>query len=992
MPPGDLGPLRAILAARAFKSTSSAVFEGSSPSMFEPDSPLCLAHQFLEQLKRVPSRIALFYGDDSITYAELGRRSARGAAALNACGIGSGAVVGLHLERSIDWVAATLSILRAGAAVMPLPPSYPKVRLRQIVDGAGLAAIIDNRATPIDSTLGQRSLDCDRLWNAVSDSSAADSYRVSTDPDQPAFVLCSSGSTGVPKMIVRSHRSFQHRLSWTWANYPFEPGELGCHKAHTTTTHGIYELFEPLLRGTPTLILADPQVRDLEQFWALVRAHGVSRLLMVPSAMQASLDLHGFEPPPLKVVVLMGEHLPFRLARRIVEAFPEPTGLYSIYGSTEASSTIACNLRERARLDEELPLGQPISADVGIHVLNSEFEPVEFGQAGRLYISGPALFSGYLGQPELTAQVVVSHPRSGERLYDTRDDVRRTAAGDIVFVGRTDDTIKIRGFRVELTEVERAINSCPGVAQAAVVVRDGKGSDAALIGFFTPRAVPVQEVFRALRERLPPYMIPAALHGLDAFPLTERSKLDRKRLLAEVVPLEPGQPDHASFSKIERRIASLWERTLGHRQFDLDSSFFEVGGTSLTTAVLVHRLREDFGLDRERLPEQFVYRFPTVASMARLLGGSLDGDADQIPGLTSILVTLRRSRDATTPPLFLIASAGGTLGAYGRFVAALRYAGEIIGVRDPYVSGERDPTESFDRWVGHYLDAITVRWPQGPYFIAAYSSAGAFGLELAQRLRRRGRAVALLALIDPLGMDADHWYRYGWWVLLSTHSGPWVRSLTRLIGALRGPSAFLLRALSKLRGDKSFAVSAGEFNQLSREMATSRARLLALAALMELNTGLPLDLSDVDVSPELPDGTLRALQARVAAVMPEVETATIERIACQYALQLLVQRAYALAPYDGPTLLVEPESPYAGLLEAQLRPFFGRLRIARLGLGQADARTSAISRRFGPWIPHFLSMRDDRFAESLARELERALPHLAPDGSVQTDGGSSASA
>jgi nonribosomal peptide synthetase DhbF len=941
--------------------------------MSELASPLCLDHQFVEQSSLGPDRIALFDSDDAITYAELVCRSARGAAALSARGIGSGAIVGLHLERSIDWVAATLAILRAGAAVMPLPPSYPTVRLREIVGRAGLAAIIDNRTTPFDPALGQRILDCDGLWTETSASAPAVSLPVSMDPDRPAFVLCSSGSTGLPKMIVRSHRSFQHRLAWTWTNFPFAAAEVGCHKAHTTTTHGIYELFEPLLSGAPTLILADGQVRDLEQFWMLVRARGVSRLLVVPSAMQASLDLPGFEPPPLKLVVLMGEHLPFRLARRIVEAFPTQTSLYSIYGSTEASSTIACNLRKCARSDEELPLGQPITPDVGVRVLNGKLEPVEPGQSGRLYITGPALFSGYLGQPELTAQVVIRHPRNGELLYDTRDDVRCVADGNIVFVGRTDDTVKIRGFRVELAEVERAINACPGVAQAAVVVCGGNGADAALIGFFTPRAVPVQEVFRSLRERLPPYMIPAALHGLDTFPLTERSKLDRKRLLAEYLTLESDQPDQASFSELEKRIALSWERTLGHRQFGRDSSFFEVGGTSLTTAVLVHRLREDFGFDREGLPEHSVYRFPTVAAMARLLGGSLDLDVDQATRLTSILVTLRRSQDATAPPLFCIASAGGTLGAYRKVAAALRYGGEIVGVRDPYVSGERDPTESFDRWVQHYLDAMTARWPNGPYCIAAYSSAGAFGIELAQRLRHRGSAVALLALIDPLGIDGGHWHRYGWWVLLSTHSGPWIKSLTRIIGALRGSAGGVLRALGKMRNAKGFALSADEFRQLSHEMATSRARLLALAALMELNTGLPLDLSDVDVPSAPSDGTLRALQARVAAVMPEFDSATIKRIASQYALQLLAQRAYALAPYDGPTLLVEPVSEYVGLVQAQLRPFFRDLHVAQLNLGPTDERTRAIARRFGPWIPHFLCMRDDQFAELLARELERAL-------------------
>jgi len=940
--------------------------------LFESTSQMSLDRQFVEQWTRTPDRIALFDGDRAVTYAELADRSARAAASLCARRMGRGAVVGLHLDRSTDWVAATLAILRCGAAVMPLPPSYPAARLRQIFVQANLQAVIDNRATPIDPALEQRVLDFDELCNEAGATQPAAGTPVSNEADQPAFVLCSSGSTGLPKMIVRSHRSFYHRLAWTWERLPFEAGEVGCHKAHTTTTHGIYELFEPLLRGVPTVIIADPQVRDLEQFWTLVRSHGVTRLLIVPSAMQASLDLPGFQPPPLKVVVLMGEHLPSRLARRIVEAFPQQTRLYSIYGSTEASSTIACNLRESARPGDELPLGQPISPEVGVHVLDSNLDPVAPGHTGRLYISGPALFDDYLAQPELTAQVVIRHPRSGERLYDTRDDVRQMPDGNIVFVGRTDDTVKIRGFRVELAEVERAMTACPGVTQAAVV-RGGDSSDAALIGFFTPRTVPVQDVFRALRERLPPYMIPAALHGLDAFPLTERSKLDRKRLLAEHLPVEVDQPDHAAFSELEQRVALVWERTLGHRRFDRDSSFFEVGGTSLTTAVLVHRLRADFGLDRERLQEQFAYRFPTVAAMARRLGGSLDLDADNGTGLASILVTLRRALDATKPPLFCIASAGGTLGAYRKVAAALRYEGEIIGVRDPYISGERDATESFDRWAQHYLDAITSRWPDGPYCIAAYSSAGAFGFELARRLRQRDARVALLALIDPLGIEGDRWQHFGWWVWRSTQSRPWIRAATRIAACLRRPLALFLRALAARRTGKSFALSAEEFRQLGQDTAVARGHLMALAALMELNTGLPLDLSDADIPSTPPDSTLRALQARVAGVMPGGNEQTIERIAIQYTLQARAQRAYALSPYDGRSLLIEPVTPYAGLLEAQLRPYLQHLRVVRLELGGGDTRAHAITRRFGALAPHFLSMRDDQFASALAQELDSNL-------------------
>lgn len=942
--------------------------------MHEPPAQFFLDRHFIEQCERTPDRVALFCGDHTVSYRELSDRSARAAVALRSRGIGRGAAVGLHLERSIDWVAATLAILRSGAAVMPLPPSYPVARLRQILEQAGLRAVIDSPTTPIDPFLERDSLDFDALCDDAGTTAATGDAPGQEDIDRPAFILCSSGSTGVPKMIVRSHRSFQHRLAWTWAQHPFAADDVGCHKAHTTTTHGIYELFEPLLRGAPTVIAADPQVRDLEQFWMLVRSHKVTRLLIVPSAMQASLDLPGFQPPPVKVVVLMGEHLAAGLARRIVEAFPQHTHLYSIYGSTEASSTIVCNLRESSRPGEELPLGRPIASDIGVHVLDARLDPVAPGHTGRLYISGPALFDGYLGQAEFTAQVVIAHPRSGERLYDTRDDVRCLPDGNIVFVGRTDDTVKIRGFRVELAEVERAINACPGVAKGAVVVAGGDGGDAALVGFFTPRSVPVRELFKALRDRLPPYMVPATLVGLDTFPLTERSKLDRKRLLAEYLPVQQDPPPHAAFSPLEQRVAAVWEHTLGHRRFDRDSSFFEVGGTSLTTAVLVHQLRAEFGLERSKLQEQFAYRFPTVAEMARHLGNPPDAVVAEASGHAHYLVTLRRAAESAKPPLFCIASAGGTLGAYHKVAAALRYEGEIVGVRDPYVTGDRDPTESFDRWVAHYLDAIRSRQARGPYCIAAYSSAGAFGIELAQRLRRSGADVLVLALIDPLGIEGESWHRYGWWVLLSTHASPWIRTLTRLIGALRGPGAGLLRLLRRSRGAQDFALSAREFEQLSREMATSRGRLLALAALMELNTGLPIDLSDADIPGEPPDSTLRALQARVSEVMPEVDGATIERIASQYALQLQAQRAYVVAAYDGPTLLVEPVSPYAGLLEAQVRPVFPQMRVARLPLGPADPRTSAITRRFGPWTPHFLSMRDDRFAESLARELEQALP------------------
>lgn len=954
--------------------------------MSEPDPQRPLERLFIEQSQRTPDRIALFEGARSITYAQLDARSARVAAALRSRGIAEGSVVGLHIDRSIDWVAGVLAILRANAAVMPLPPNYPSARLKDILAQAGAPAVIHNRATQLDPALGQHSLDFDELCGEAAAPPEAGREEDDGDPDRAAFVLCSSGSTGLPKMIVRSHRSFFHRLSWTWTQQPFSAGEIGCHKAHTTTTHGLYELFEPLLRGVPAVIVPDTQVRDLEQFWSVVRSHAVTRLLIVPSAMKASLDMPGFTPPALRVVVLMGEHLQSGLAQRIVDAFPAATRLYSIYGSTEASSTLVCDLRESTQPGQELPLGVPITRDVGVHVLDRNLDPVEPGQSGRLYISGPALFTGYFRNPDLTSSVVVTDPRNAKRLYDTRDDVRRTPDGKLIFAGRADDTVKIRGFRVELTEVERAIAAHPEVTQAAVVATGADTAEAALIGFFTPRNVMLEEIYQALRDRLPPYMIPSSLVGLDAFPLTERSKLDRKRLLAEHLPALPDELDVRTMSDFERRVAAQWERTLGHRRFDRHNSFFEVGGTSLTTSVLVHGLRAEFNLDREQLPGQFAYRFPTVAAMAQQFEGGERPPGAAVAGGASVLVTLRRATDASKAPLFFVSSAGGTVGAYQKVAATLRYEGELVGIRDPYVDGDRDPADGFERWVAHYLEAIRNHQPQGPYLLVAYSSAGVFGYEMARRLRQQGAEVGLLALIDPLDIGGGSRRNFGWWASRATYSQPGLRRLVRLAGWLRRPSAGLLRTLANRRAGEHPVPSPDEHRQQREEAIHARGRLMALAALMELNTGLPLDLSDADIPTQPPESTLRALQDRVAQLMPGVDAETIERIAIQYPMQTRAQQAYVLRPCDAPVLLVEPLTPYAGLVESQLRPYLARMRAVRLELGVADERVRAISARFGALAPHYLSMRDDKFAAALGRELDLALeaaataaPHRAPD-------------
>ncbi|MCX7901122.1 MAG: thioesterase domain-containing protein, partial [Burkholderiaceae bacterium] len=499
--------------------------------------------------------------------------------------------------------------------------------------------------------------------------------------------------------------------------------------------------------------------------------------------------------------------------------------------------------------------------------------------------------------------------------------------------------------------------------------------EAVLIGFYSPASVPVTDVYRTLRQRLAPQMVPAALYAVDSFPQTDRGKLDRQRLLAELRAKRAGPVAAIDLSPFEGRIAELWEDVLGHRNFGRDSSFFEVGGTSLTVAALVFRLREAFGLAREQLTEGFAYEHPTLVAMASALARAEHPSAGAKKSVSSLLITLRRATDPRLPPLFCVASAGGTVGAYRKLAERIEYAGEILGIRDPYITGERDPTEPFGCWVERYVQAICARIPKGPYLIVAYSSAGAFGYEIARRLRAVGAPVGLLALIDPLGIDARAWWRCGWWIWRAALGRRGARVLARWLSMLGAPFA---SRTSNAASGKEFVLSAAHWEELAQRATTARGHLLALAALLELNSGLPLDLSDCELPADQKDAPLRALQHRLARVIPGIDPATVRRIAIQYELQAQAQRAYLLQPLDAPTLLVEPMTPYAGLLAAHLRHYIRNLRAIRLPLGSPDTRAAALLRRFGPLASHFFSMRDDVFTGHLARALDQALSDLVP--------------
>ena len=744
-----------------------------------------------------------------------------------------------------------------------------------------------------------------------------------------------------------------------------------------TTTHAIYELFEPLLRGVPTLILGDHESRDLPGFWATINAWSATRLLVVPSALQVSLDFPGFAVPTMKVVVLMGEYVHQKLAGHALEAFPEQTSIYSIYGSTEASSSLVCDLRESYRPNHELPLGRPISSDVQAYVLGSDLAPVAPGTTGLLHFGGTALFSEYFKDPKLTDSVFVRSPVASDRLYDTHDQVRLTADGNLEYVGRTDHTVKVRGFRVDIQEVERTLLLHPSISHAAVVLNKSDSGDNALIGFYSPATVTRASVHGFMQEHLPPYMIPSVLVALDQLPRTASGKTDRRRLLDDYLARSAAPTAARALSVTETRVCEIWQDVLRHGDLQADSSFFEVGGTSLTSFAVMHRLRGAFALGHDRFPDILIYQYPTVRGLAAHVEHVLSGAADQQPVASGILVTLSRGSDASLPPIFLIASAGGTLGAYEKLARALKSGRDVIGVRDPYIWGERDATRGFRHWIDRYIDAIRQRQPLGPYHLVAYSSAGAFGYEIARRLRAEGQEVGLLAIIDPFGLDRPTPDSFGYRVMQARFKKPHARLAVRLLGWWRSKFMRLRQDAADDAMPVDIPASAEQFSRRVQESMRNATDVAGFSSLLALNTGVAFAISRAELAKVDPERYFPTFLERVRQVAPEFDLATMTRIFEQYfGLQVPAQQGYPLRRYDGGMLLVEVDDASQGLVTAQFQPHVSQLRVRRLKVSASTSKLeeAALQGLSASLRNHFRCMRDDQFVTALAAELEASLP------------------
>lgn len=567
-------------------------------------STASLNHLFEMQAAKTPDHIALKSDAKSVTYRELKEFSDRVASFLVQAKVANGALIGIQIERSILYHSIVLGVLKAGCTVVPLPPNYPRSKLTDIVVTSGLKHVIVQNAQDLELLPGVKVI----LTSALEASKAKCELPV-VDPQATAFVLSSSGSTGKPKLIVRSHSSFLHRLNWTWTNHPYQQGEVCCQKSHMSTTHSIYELFEPLLSGVMTVVIADDEVRDAQRLTEIVRTEGISRLLLVPSLLQVLMEVGNRDFRRIRVLVLMGEAVHKTFAQRVVREFPAATQIFSIYGSTEASSSLVCDIRKHLDSDSPLPLGEPISPDIHVHILDDNAKPIVTGEVGTLFLSGPCLFHGYLGQPELTKSKL--REIDGVLAYNTSDKVRLAQGNQVEFIGRSDNTVKIRGFRVDLEEVEEKLKAMHGVQHCAVVVR--KTLDPQIVAFLTPADADCKAIRKDLIKHLAEYMIPAQFIALEKLPVTASGKIDRVSLADFHPAPSRGEKKRDLDSATGQAVQKIWQEVTGVGSIGADDNFFEVGGNSLSAFLALNKLSKFFEIE---IPIRAIFENPVLSQFA----------------------------------------------------------------------------------------------------------------------------------------------------------------------------------------------------------------------------------------------------------------------------------------------------------------------------------------------------------------------------------------
>lgn len=741
-------------------------------NLTQTNLPEICIHTLIErQVETNPEAIAAIYGDKSYSYRELQGRSNRVARYLQSLGVVPDVIVGICIEPSIEMLVGILGILKAGGAYLPIDPSHPRDRLALIIEDADVSIVLTQDSLKTLLPTENLHLMClDSNWDVLTQSSD-ELVSNNSGPGNLAYVIYTSGSTGKPKGVMIHHAAAVNFIMSMVRRLEFSGQDNFLAITRLSFDISVLELLLPLTIGATSVIASRESVVDPDKLIEICQSASISVIQATPVSWRLLLTA-GWQGPDVKALC-GGEAMPTELAR---DLFNTAGRVWNMYGPTE--TTVWSTYYEITDSEAPVLIGQPID-NTQCYLLDAHMQAVPVGVTGELYIGGAGVTLGYLNRPELTARHFVPDPFSdipNAKMFRTGDFARYHADGNIEHLGRNDGQVKIRGFRIELGEIEAAIGAHKGIRETVVLVSEQQAGNPRLIAYviFEGDKTTTEQLRKELQTRLPDYMLPQQIMVLEHFPTTTSGKVDRKALpLPETTSNEGYLPPHTA---TEKYLAIVWEETLGLEAdtVGLRDNFFALGGHSLVAIQVVARVSRGLKID---ISLGHLFESTNLQNLAERIDDVRRSNRKDDTS-ESLIVPLQAGNHSRVP-LFCICG----IDLYRHLAHALSdeqpvYAIFIPGESDVFLNGGEHALKNFpsiEELASRYVEAMINYLPNGPMHLTGVSFGGILAYEIAQQLRKLGREVRVLALLDAFHSSCFT-VRPVRWVLRGLYHG--VRNMT----------------------------------------------------------------------------------------------------------------------------------------------------------------------------------------------------------------------
>jgi amino acid adenylation domain-containing protein len=714
-----------------------------------PNLPIHTLYE--HQATKTPNATALITEEGELKYWEVNSAANRLARHLRSRGAHQEATVAILIEPSAEMLIALLAVLKTGAAFLPIDPATPPERIEYLLDHAGASAVLTTSEYMEQlPRSGVEALALDDASDALLQYGDAN-LELAVELSSRAYTIYTSGSTGRPKGVAVEHRNILSYLSAITARLGLEPGWSYAMVQPLAVDACMTVLVPAICTGGTLHVLRRASATEPDAVVAHFSRHKVDVLKIAPSHLAALLDARpSSQLLPHRVLILGGE----ASSRAWVETKLKPLAhpdcrMFVHYGPTETTVGVLTHPIERQSPSQSRfePIGRPLP-NARVYVLDQLMELLPVGVVGEIWIGGASVARGYVDLPVLTAERFLPDPfaeQPGGRLYRSGDLGRQLASGDIEFLGRVDRQVKVRGYRVELSEVEAVLEEHPAVKQVTVVARRDATAGVQLAAYVVPERERAERtsgehvetlpsrVRAHARQRLPDYMVPSAVRVLDALPLNAHGKLDVRRLPDPLDGAATRADRRAPRTLLEARLATIWEEVLEIGPIGVDDDFFELGGHSLLAVRMMALVRKRIG---RSAPLAALFGSPTVADLAQLLHERA-AEADD-----GVLVALQAG---DTDPLFCVHPIGGDVLCYAELARALGPRRPVFGIR---AIASDDPPASIEAMAAHYVEEVRRTARSGPYLLAGWSMGGLVAFEMARQLVAAGHEVGMLALLD----------------------------------------------------------------------------------------------------------------------------------------------------------------------------------------------------------------------------------------------------